>query len=111
MTTSNSEKISPFKVKMNLDILNLEGNIDVESIDNWVQQLESYYSMSQLSEAEKVTIASLKMSTSFHCWWENISTKMKKDKDPIDTWEKFVKYVQKDFYLAKYIEQQYKKWQ
>ena len=46
---SNSNKISPFKVRMNLDIQNLEGNIDVESVDNWVQQLESYHSMNQLS--------------------------------------------------------------
>ena len=49
---------------MNLDIPNIEGNIDTESVDNWVQQLESYYSMNQLSEDEKITIASLKMLTS-----------------------------------------------
>ena len=41
-TQPHFDKISPFKVKMNLDIPNLEGNIDAESIDNWVQQLESY---------------------------------------------------------------------
>ena len=52
---------------MNLDILNLEGKIDVESIDNWVQKLESYYLVNQLSEVENITIASLKMSTSVHC--------------------------------------------
>ena len=40
-------------MKINLDIPNLEGNIDAEFTDNWVQQLESYYSMNQLSEAEK----------------------------------------------------------
>ena len=78
---------------MNLDILNLEGNMNAEFIDNWVQQLESYYYVNQLSEAEKITIASLKMSTSIHCWWENLSTKMEKEEDPIDTWEKFVEYV------------------
>ena len=73
-----------------MDIPNLEGKIDVESVDNWVQQLESYYTVNQLSEVEKMTIASLKMSTYVHCWWENLSTKMEKDGDPIDTWEKFV---------------------
>ena len=51
---------------MNLDIPNLEGKIDAEFVDNWVQQLESYYSMKQLSESEKITIASLKMLTSVH---------------------------------------------
>ena len=61
-----------------MDIPNLEGKIGVESIDNWVQQLESYYVLNQLSEVEKITIASLKMSTSVHLWWENLSTKMEK---------------------------------
>ena len=64
---------------MNLDIPNLEGKIDMKFVDNWVQQLESYYSMNQLSEAEKITIASLQTSTSVRCWWENISTNMEKE--------------------------------
>ena len=62
----HSYKISPFKVKMNMDISNLEGKIDMESIDNWVQQLESYYAMNRLSEEDNITILSLKMSTSVH---------------------------------------------
>ena len=78
---------------MNLDIPNLEGNIDAESVDHWVQQLEPYFAVNKLSEVEKITIASLKMSTSAHYWWENLSTKMEKEGDPIDTWEQFVKYV------------------
>ena len=96
---------------MNLDIPNLEGNIDAKYVDNLVQQLESYYAIKQLSEEENITIASLNMSTFVHCWWENLSTKMEKEEDPIYTWVKFVEYVQKEFYLPKYHEQQYKKWQ
>ena len=46
----HSHKIIPLKVKMNLEISNLEGMIDVESIDNWVQQMESYYVVNQLSK-------------------------------------------------------------
>ena len=65
-TRHHSDKINPFKVKINLDILNLEGNIDAESIDNWVQQLESYYAVNQISEDKKITIASLKISTFVH---------------------------------------------
>ena len=89
----HSDKIIPFKVQMNMDILNLEGNIDTESVDNWVQQLESYFAVNQLSEVENITIASLRISTSVHCWRENLSTKMEKEGDPIDTWVKFAKYV------------------
>ena len=95
---------------MNLDIRNLEGKIDAESVDNWVQHLESYYSVSQLFETEKITIASLKMSTFVHYWWENLSIKMEEDGDPIETWVTFVEYVWKEFYPLKYLEQQYNKW-
>ena len=90
---------------MNLDIPNLEGKIDAESVNNWVQQLESYYAVNQLSKAEKITIVSLKMSTSVHYWWENVSTNMEKEEDPIDTWVNFVEYVWKEFYPPKYLEQ------
>ena len=67
---------------MNMEILNLEGKIQVESVDNWVQQLESYYSVNQLSEAEKITIVSLNMSTFVHYWWENLSQIWKKKATP-----------------------------
>ena len=103
-TRPHSDKISPFKLQTNLDIPNIEGNIDAESIDNWVQQLESYYSVNQLFEAEKITKASLKMSTSVHCWWEILSTKMDKEGDPIEIWVKFVEYIRKQFYPPKYLE-------
>ena len=89
---------------MNLDIPNFEGNIDAESVDIWVQQIESYCEVNQLSEVEKITIVSLKMSTSIHCWWENLLTKMEKEEEPIETWVKFVKYVRKEFYPPKYLE-------
>ena len=67
--------------------------------------MEFYYSVNQLSEAENITISSLKMSTFVHCWWENLSTKMEKEEDPIDTLVKFVDYVRKELYLPKYLEQ------
>ena len=75
---SHSDKIIPFKVQMNMDIPNLEDDIDAESVDNWVQQLEYYYTVNQLFEVENITIVSLKMSTFVHCWWENLSIKMEK---------------------------------
>ena len=108
-TRAHFDKINPFKVKMNLYLPNLIVKIDAESVDNWVQQIESYYSVNQLSEAEKITIASLEMSTSVHCWWENLSTKMEKEGDPIDTQVICFDSVRKEFYLPMYLEKQYKK--
>ena len=91
------DKVSAFKVQMKLDIPNLEGNIEKEYVDNWIQQLESYFSINQISEAKKLTLRYLKMSTSVHCWWENLSTKSQVVSNSIDTWEKFVEHVKKEF--------------
>ena len=110
-TRPDSDKINPFKVQMNMDIPNLEGNTNAESIGNWVQQQESFYNVNQHSEEENITISSLKMSTSVHYSWENLLTKMEKEGDPINTWVKFVEYVQREFYPPKYLEEKYKKWQ
>ena len=76
--TCSFDKVIPFNVQMNLDILNLEGNIDVEYEDKLIQQLDTYFCANQLSEDEKVIIAYMKMFTSIHYWWKNISTKWKK---------------------------------
>ena len=64
---------------MNLDISNLEGKIDAESVDNWIHQLESYYFVNQISETENITIASLKMLTFMHCWWENLTKTLERE--------------------------------
>ena len=36
---------------------------------------------------------------------------MEKDGDPIEKWDNFFEYIQKDFFLPKYIEQHYNKCQ
>ena len=81
-TWNHSDKISPFKVKMNMDIPNLEGNIDNESVNDWVQQLVFDYVADQHSEVEKLTISFLNISTSVHYWWDNLLTKTEKKKTP-----------------------------
>ena len=40
LTRPDYNKISELKVLINMDIPNLDGNINAESIDNWLQQLE-----------------------------------------------------------------------
>ena len=78
---------------MNIDIPNLEENIDVEFVENWVQLLEFYFAVNQLSEAENITIVSLNMSSFVRYWWDNLWTKMEKEEEPLYTWVKFVEYV------------------
>ena len=61
--------------------------------------------MNNFFEAEKVTIATLKMLTNVPCWWENLSKKKDEDGGPIKTWKWFFKHVRIEFYPSKYHEQ------
>ena len=92
--TYSFDKVIPFNVQMNLDIVNLEGNIDVEYVDKLIQKLETYFCVNQISKDEKLIIAYMNMLTSIHYWWKNISTKWKKViPSTIDTWSTFFEHV------------------
>jgi hypothetical protein len=43
--------------------------------------------MNNFFEAEKVTIATLKMLTNVPYWWENLSKKKDEDGESIKTWK------------------------
>ena len=64
-----------------------------------------------IQEEEKLLVLKYDSGLSPYIAGGNLSIKMEKEDDPIETWVKFVEYVWKEFYLPKYLEQQYKKWQ
>jgi hypothetical protein len=69
---------SPFKVQVNFDILVFEGQIDENALDKWINMLESYFSVHNFSDREKITFTLFKaLPHGKHWWetyWEKIST-------------------------------------
>ena len=60
---------NPFKVQVNFDIPLFEGNIDIDSLDNWLNVLEGYFFVHNFSDREKITFALLKVVPHVQNWW------------------------------------------
>ena len=48
------------------------GEVNAESIDNWIHQLEVYYRIQNLQEDDiNIQLASLRMEGAEQVWWES----------------------------------------
>ena len=61
---------SPFKVQVNFDIPVFEGQIDVETLDKWLNLLEGYFFVHNFFDKENITLALLKALPHVKHWWE-----------------------------------------
>jgi hypothetical protein len=58
-----------FKVQVNFDIPVIEGQIDVEALNKWLNLLEGYFSVHNFPDREKIIFALLKALPHVkHCW-------------------------------------------
>jgi hypothetical protein len=62
---------TPFKVKVNFDILVFEGQIDADALEKWLNLLEGYFSVQNFFDREKITFVLLKALPHLKHWWEN----------------------------------------
>jgi hypothetical protein len=67
---------SPFKVQVNFYIPIFEGQIDVDSLEKWLNLLEGYFSVHNFSDRERITFALLKTLPYVKHWWENYCEKI-----------------------------------
>nr|CAD1817817.1 unnamed protein product [Ananas comosus var. bracteatus] len=54
-------RLKPFKVEAKIEIPNYDGIVDIEKLDAWIDQLETYFDLYNYSNAEKLTFAKLKL--------------------------------------------------
>jgi hypothetical protein len=69
---------SPFKVQVNFDIPLLEGQIDANALEKWLNMLEGYFFVHNFSDKEKITYALLKALPRVKHWWETYSEQSSK---------------------------------
>jgi hypothetical protein len=88
---------SPFKVQFIFDILVFEGQIDVETLDKWLNLLEGYFSVHNFSDRENITFSLLKDLPHVKHWWETYWEKISTGDPRIYgvelTWDFFVDAV------------------
>ena len=52
---------NPFKVQVNFDIPLFEGLIDVDVVDKWLNMIEGYFLVHNVSNRENITFSLLKV--------------------------------------------------
>jgi hypothetical protein len=88
---------TPFKVQFNFYIPVFEGQIDVNSLEKWLNMLEGYFSMHNFSDREKITFTLLKALPHVKHWWETYCEKISTEEygmfEAKPTWESSVDVV------------------
>jgi hypothetical protein len=92
----------PFKVQVNFYILVFEGQIDVDSLEKWLNLLEGYFFVHNFSDWENITFTLLKALPHVKHWWETYWDKISIEEygiygiDP--TWHFFLDVVKEQYY-------------
>jgi hypothetical protein len=71
--SSSNGHATPFKVQVNFDITLFEGLIDVDVVDKWLNFLNGYFLVHNVSDREKITFALLKVVPHVKDWWDTYS--------------------------------------
>jgi hypothetical protein len=101
-------------VQVNFDIPLFEGQIDVDTLEKWLNLLEGYFSVQNFSNSEKITFALLKALPHVRDWWETYCEKHVEDESAIfgpgPTWEDFVDALKEQYYPVGNYDDQYTRW-
>jgi hypothetical protein len=73
--SSSSGGATPFKVQIKFDIPIFKGQIDIDSVDKWLNLLEGYFSIHNFSNRENITFALLKAVPHVKDSWETFCEK------------------------------------
>jgi hypothetical protein len=94
---------SPFKVQVNFHIPVFEAQIDAYALEKWLTLLESYFSVHNFSDKEKITFALLKaiphVKNYWETYWEQSSTEESGIYGVGPTWDFFVDVVRNSITL------------
>ena len=105
---------TPFKVQINFDSFVSEGQIDVDTLEKWVNLLEGYFSVYNFSDREKITFALLKVVPNVKDQWETYCEQASIEESEMfgtkPTWAYFVDALKGQYYLLGNYEDQCKIW-
>ena len=91
-----------FKVQDNFDIPLFEVQIDVDSLYNWLNVIEGYFSFHNFFDRENITFVLLKEVPHVQNWWGTYWDKNSLDEcrmfETNPTWSSFVDVVKEQYY-------------
>jgi hypothetical protein len=74
-TSCSSRGVASFKVEINFDIPIFEVQIGLDVVDKWLNLLEGYFFVCNISDRETITFALLKAVPHVKYWWETLCEK------------------------------------
>jgi hypothetical protein len=113
-SNNNSGGATPFKVQINFDIPIFDFQIDVDTVDKWLNLLEGYFSVHEFSDREKIIFSLLKDAPHAKDWWETYCEK-KDEEEPslfsaVPTWNSFQDAINEQYYPVGSYEDKYIQW-
>ena len=74
------------------------GQMDPDSVVDWIDSIENHFECDGISEAQKVMVAKSRLRGSALTWWKFVQTEREKDgKGPIVTWKGMVSKVKQTY--------------
>ena len=61
--------MAPIKVDAKIELPVYNGEINGEKVDEWLDQLESYYALYEYDDAQRLAFARLKLVSHTLVWW------------------------------------------
>ena len=111
---SHSGGTAPSKVQVNFHIPIIEGQIDADTIDRWLNLLEGYLSVHDFYDREKIIFALLKAAPHVKDWWETYCENKDQTKPSlfsfVPTWNYFRDAIKEQYYPMGRYEYKYIQW-
>ncbi|KAL6191556.1 hypothetical protein ACLB2K_037946 [Fragaria x ananassa] len=82
------------KIDFKVEIPMYDGSVNVEKLDDWIERLETYFTLYNYLSEEKIIFATLKLSAHALTWWK--SYKKSSDGEAM-SWKKFKELLRKQF--------------
>ncbi|ONK76185.1 uncharacterized protein A4U43_C03F24840 [Asparagus officinalis] len=94
------------KIDFKVEIPVYDGSIDVERLDDWIERMETYFTLYSYSSKEKIVFAALKLSGHMLMWCKPYCKQEKK----AVSWNKFKELLRKQFYPVGFLKEHWYKW-
>ena len=104
--SKSKSKIQNLKIDFKLDIKDFDESIDVEKLDDWIDRLETYFTLYQFSGEEKLAYSTIKLSKHALTWWKSY----KRQSDRAKSWRELKRVMKVTFYPVGNLEEHWFKW-
>ena len=105
---SNKHKhdMSLLKLDVKFELPLYDGEVNAERLDNWVRQMEVYYSVQKIKdEATQIKLASLRLVGTALIWWQSkLQNGAQQVGNVFPSWKSFISALRKQFYPLGYKE-------